>query len=149
MDTAYIVLLHSHSVLRWVALILLIVAIFNALSSRGSNSYLKKDKMINLFSMISLHTQLLIGLFLYFKSPKVEFSKGWMADAGTRFHGMEHLVGMILAIVLITIGRKKAEKALSNNLKHSTIIKWYTIGLILILAFIPWPFREALGGAWF
>jgi hypothetical protein len=142
-------LLHTHSGLRWIALILLIVAILNALTSKGKDTYVKKDKMINLFTMISLHTQLLIGLILYFISPKVQFSKGWMADAGLRFHGMEHLVGMILAIVIITIGRKKAEKAATNDLKHSKIITWYTLGLILILAFIPWPFREVLGGAWF
>lgn len=142
-------LLHAHSGLRWIALILLIVAIINALRSKRKNSYVKKDKMINLFAMITLHTQLLIGLFLYFNSPKVQFTEGWMANASLRFHGMEHLVGMILAIVIVTIGRKKAENARSNQLKHSKIITWYTIGLILILAFIPWPFREVLGGQWF
>ncbi len=148
-------LLPTHSGLRWIALILLIVAILNALMSKGKNSYVKKDKMINLFTMISLHTQLLIGLVLYFLNDKhkISFQKGWMSSdlAGGmyRFFGMEHLVGMILAIVIITIGRKKAEKAATNDLKHTKILTWYTIGLILILAFIPWPFREALGGAWF
>ena len=92
---------------------------------------------------------------MYFLNDKhkISFQKGWMSSdlAGGmyRFFGMEHLVGMILAIVIITIGRKKAEKAATNDLKHTKILTWYTIGLILILAFIPWPFREALGGAWF
>jgi Co/Zn/Cd efflux system component len=142
-------LLHAHSGLRWIALTLIVVAILNALTSKGKNAYVKKDKMINLFAMISLHTQLLIGFVLYFISPRVQFTKGWMADASLRFHGMEHLVGMLLAIVIITIGRKKAEKATTNHLKHKKILTSYTLGLILILAFIPWPFREVLGGAWF
>ncbi len=142
-------LVHLHSGLRWIALGLLVFAIFNALTSKGKNSYLKKDKMINLFSMISLHTQLLIGLILYFTSGKVSFASGWMKNEATRFYGMEHLMIMLLAIIVVTIGRKKAENAESADQKHSKIVMWFSIGLLLILAGIPWPFREALGGAWF
>lgn len=130
-------------------MILLVIAIFNALASRGKNSYEKKDKMINLFAMIMLHTQLLIGFIVYFMSPKVQFTEGWMKNSMLRFFGMEHLLLMVLAIVLVTIGRKKAEKSTNPAEKHKKIAVWYTIGLILILAGIPWPFREALGGAWF
>lgn len=142
-------MLHLHSGLRWIALILLLIAIFNALTSRGKNSYEKKDKMINLFAMIMLHTQLLIGFIVYFMSPKVQFTEGWMKNGMLRFFGMEHLLLMVLAIVIVTIGRKKAEKSTIPAVKHKAIAVWYTIGLILILAGIPWPFREALGGAWF
>lgn len=142
-------MVHLHSGLRWIALLLLVIAIFNALSSRGKNSYEKKDKMINLFAMIMLHTQLLIGLILYFISPKVQFSEGWMKNGMLRFFGMEHTLMMVAAIVIITIGRKKAEGLTDPAQKHGKIILWYTIGLIVVLAGIPWPFREALGGAWF
>ena len=38
-------LVHAHSGLRWVALLLLVLAIFNALASKGKNSYEKKDKV--------------------------------------------------------------------------------------------------------
>lgn len=142
-------LLHAHSGLRWVALLLLLVAIINALISKGKNSYEKKDKMINLFAMILLHTQLLIGLVLYFISGKVNFSKGWMKIDSFRFFGLEHFLLMVIGIVLITIGRKKAEAQTVPNAKHSKILVWYTLGLIIILAGIPWPFREALGGQWY
>jgi len=145
----YNALLHAHSGLRWVALILLVTAIFNAVKGKSSGEYLKKDKMINLFAMILLHTQLLIGLVMYFQSPKVQFSQGWMKDPMLRFYGMEHLLMMVIAIVLVTIGRKKAEKADAPIVKHQKIVVWYTIALILILAAIPWPFRAALGGQWF
>jgi uncharacterized membrane protein YozB (DUF420 family) len=145
----YNALLHAHSGLRWVALILLVTAIFNAVKGKSSGEYLKKHKMINLFAMILLHTQLLIGLVMYFQSPKVQFSQGWMKDPMLRFYGMEHLLMMVIAIVLVTIGRKKAEKADAPIVKHQKIVVWYTIGLIVILAAIPWPFRAALGGQWF
>lgn len=142
-------LVRSHSGLRYVVLILLLAAIFNALASKGKNEYLKKDKMLNLFAMVFLHVQLLLGLILYFTSGKVSFGEAWMKNPQYRFFGMEHILLMVIAIVLITIGRKKAENANVPAKKHGKIILFYTIGLILILAAIPWPFRTNLGGAWF
>ena len=126
------ILKHAHSGLRWVALGLLIFALFNALKGKKSGEYIKKDKMINLFTMISLHTQLLIGLILYFSSDKVQFIKGWMKNPLLRFYGMEHFLMMIIALVIITIGRKKAEKIEDARSKHATIFNWYLIVLIII-----------------
>jgi L-asparagine transporter-like permease len=147
-------LLYAHSGLRWVALLLLVYAIFNAAKSQSSGRYEKKDKMINLFAMVMLHIQLLIGLGLYFISPKVQFMEGWMssdmANGMYRFYGLEHILGMVVAIAVVTMGRSKAEKKLKGTHdKHRRILISYTIGLLIILALIPWPFREALKGAWF
>ncbi|MDG2154263.1 MAG: hypothetical protein P8K10_10050 [Crocinitomicaceae bacterium] len=140
-------LVHSHSGLRWLVLGLLIYAIYNAATNK--TSYEKRDKMINLFAMISLHIQLLLGLILYYTSGNVSFESGWMKNAVTRFYGMEHLLGMLLAIIVVTVGRKMAEKQEEPEQKNKKILVWYIIGLVLILASIPWPFREALNGSWF
>ena len=140
-------LVHAHSGLRWLVLGLLLYAIYNAIG-KNKSSYEKKDKMVNLFAMISLHIQLLLGLILYFISPKVSFASGWMKDAALRFYGMEHLIGMLIAIVIVTIGRKMAEKQESPAQKNRKIAIWYTLGLVLIIASIPWPFR-GLGGQLF
>lgn len=142
------ILVRSHSGLRYIVLLLLLAAIFNAVTSKGKNSYEKKDKMINLFAMVFLHIQLLLGLILYFFGNKVQFIEGWMKMAPLRFYGMEHILLMLIAIVLVTIGRRKAEKETNPRKKHGKIVVWYTIGLILILAAIPWPFRD-LGAGWF
>jgi len=142
----YNILVHAHSGLRWIVLVLLILAIANAFKGK---TYEKKHKMLNLFTMISMHTQLLIGLILYFISPNVQFSEGWMKNALLRFYGMEHFVGMLAAIIVVTIGRKIAEKQSDDLAKHAKIKVWYTIALLLILAFIPWPFRANLGAGWF
>ena len=139
---------HAHSGLRWIALILLLVAIVNAAKSQNSGNYMKKDKMINLFAMIFLHIQLLIGLGLYFSSSKVNFIEGWMSEEILRFYGREHLIGMLLAIIIVSKGRSNAEKKMKGSRnKHRKILKTYLIALILILAFIPWPFR-GLGAGW-
>lgn len=141
------ILTHAHSGLRWVALILLVLAIANAFTSK---TYEKKHKMINLFAMVTLHTQLLIGLVQYFvTSQKVQFIDGWMKNPLLRFYGMEHILLMIIAIVLVTIGHSKSKKGTTPEEKFKPIKLWYVIGLVLILAAIPWPFRAVLGGGWF
>lgn len=141
------ILTHAHSGLRWVALILLLLAIVNAFTSK---TYEKKHKMINLFAMITLHTQLLIGLVQYFvTSTKVQFVDGWMKNPLLRFYGMEHILLMIIAIILVTIGHSKSKKGATPEEKFKPIKLWYVIGLLLILAAIPWPFRTVLGGGWF
>jgi uncharacterized membrane protein len=143
------ILTHAHSGLRWVALGLIVFAIINAIKGKTSGEYTAKDKKINLFAMISLHTQLLIGLVLMNFSGKVNYAEGWMKLQLHRFFGMEHILMMVVAIVLITIGRKKAENASAPIVKHKTIVTWYLIALIVILAAIPWPFmRPILGGSW-
>jgi NADH:ubiquinone oxidoreductase subunit 2 (subunit N) len=141
------ILTHAHSGLRWVAIILLLLAIFNAFTSK---TFEKKHKMINLFTMITLHTQLIIGLVQYFiTSGKVKFFDGWMKEAAFRFYGMEHLMGMLIAIVLITVGYSKSKRGTTDSEKFKPIKLFYLIGFILIIASIPWPFRTALGGSWF
>jgi NADH:ubiquinone oxidoreductase subunit 2 (subunit N) len=141
------ILTHAHSGLRWVALILLLLAIINAFTSK---TFEKKHKMINLFTMITLHTQLIIGLVQYFiTSGKVKFFDGWMKEAAFRFYGMEHLMGMLIAIVLITVGYSKSKRGTTDSEKFKPIKLFYLIGFILIIASIPWPFRTALGGSWF
>jgi membrane protein DedA with SNARE-associated domain len=140
------ILVSAHSGLRWIALVLLLLAIYNAFTAK---EYEKKHRLVNMFAMISLHTQLLIGLVLYFTSDKVQFIEGWMKSPLLRFYGMEHLAGMLIAIVLVTIGHSKSKKATESSDKFKAIKLWYVLALILILAFIPWPFRTVLGAGWF
>ena len=142
----YEILKHTHSGLRWVALILILLAIYNSITAKEFN---KREKLINLFSMVSLHTQLILGLILYFISDKVKFFDDWMEEASYRFYGMEHLAGMVIALALITFGYVKSKKGTTPAEIYKPIKLFYVIGLIIILASIPWPFRANLGGAWF
>lgn len=145
-------LVHAHSGLRWIVLILLVVAVFNALSKLKSSTYTNGDRKLNLFAMVFYHVQFLLGWILYFFSTKVLFIEGWMKSATNggmyRFFNLEHALMMTIAFVLLTIGHSKSKKAVAGK-KHKTIAVFYTIALILILAAIPWPFRAALGGSWF
>lgn len=144
MDSAlYNGLSHAHSGLRWVVLVLLVTAIAQAFGNKGT-ALTKSNRKIELFAMIFTHIQLLIGLVLFFISPKVNLSEPFFS-AITRFYTVEHLLGMLIAIALITVGHSKAKKSES----FKPIATYYLIGLVIMLASIPWPFRETLGGGWF
>ncbi len=143
-------LLHAHSGLRWVVLLLLVVAMFKALLKWRSNApFTDGDRKLNLFTMISAHVQLILGLVMYFISPKVQFTAETMSEAVTRFFTVEHSVMMLLAIVLITIGYTRSKKAIEDSQKFRSAFIYFLSALIVLLAGIPWPFREALGAGWF
>ncbi|MEO1260444.1 MAG: cytochrome B [Bacteroidota bacterium] len=145
----YKMLVHSHSGLRWVLLLLLIAATFKALMKWRSNApFTEGDRKLNLFTMIAAHVQLLLGLMLYFISPKVNFAAEAMKETISRFYLVEHSFTMILAIILITIGYSKSKKATEENKKFKTVFTFFAIALFLLLIGIPWPFRIA-GAGWF
>jgi len=139
----YTGLLHLHSVLRYVALLLLLIAIINSFMGwMKKGHYNKKDNQIGLFTLIGVHIQLLVGLALFFISPYVQFS-GFgevMKDPHLRFWTVEHSSLMLVAITLITIGRSGVKKTTNPIAKHKRIVIFYGLGLLLILAAIPWPF---------
>lgn len=141
----YTGLTHAHSGLRWVVLLLLILAIAGAYRSWNKGTPMSK---VPLFALIVTHIQLVIGLVLYFISPLVSFEEGFMKSDITRFYTVEHISIMLIAIVLITVGYSKAKRKTSTEAKGKTTFTFYLIGLILILVSIPWPFR-GLGAGWF
>lgn len=147
--------LHLHSFLRYVVLILGLIAIFKAITGfSGSKSYGSSDEKISKFFVLVTHLQILLGLIIYFTfSPWFDMllSNGMsvMKDPVTRFWTIEHLLTMLIAAIIITIGRAKSKRASDDVKKHKTMAIYYTIGFILILSAIPWPFREALGKGWF
>ncbi|WKN32313.1 cytochrome B [Porifericola rhodea] len=149
----YTGLLHLHSSLRYVVLILLIIAVVKAwMNWQGNKDFTAGDKKIYLFTFIASHIQLLIGLVLYFVSPIVDqvytdFGAA-MKNQVLRFWGVEHFVGMLLAIILITVGYSSSKKVADAIAKHKKIAIFYTIGLIIILVSIPWPF-SSVARPWF
>lgn len=146
----YNMLKHSHSGIRWILLALLIYAIFNAYTKwKGNNKYEEKDRKLNLFTLIATHVQFLIGLGLYFISPKVQFTGEVMKSAVGRFYTVEHFSMMLIAVILITVGNAKSKRMADDGKKFKSVFTYFLIALILILVSIPWPFREGLGGSWF
>jgi hypothetical protein len=138
----YEILTVIHSFLRWAVLLLLLATIIKSLNGLiTKRSFSNSDNKISLFMMISAHTQLLVGLLLYFVSPNVQF--GNMKDDGIRFFTMEHSSMMIIAIVFMTLARILSKKATIDNAKFKKLFIFSTIALLIILVAIPWPFYPA------
>jgi hypothetical protein len=150
----YSILLHVHSIGRWILLLLLVIAIFNSLIA-GKRPFIKSDARTGLLLTIVADTMLLVGLILWYWGPKgynlIAAAGGMsnaMKDPITRFYGVEHITAMIIAIVLIHLGKAQSKKAISDKVKHSRTVIFYTIALLVILLSVPWPFRDIAGG-WF
>lgn len=145
-------LLHLHNLLRWVILILLLVSIAKAYSGwQGRKVLSPGDKKLWLFTMISAHITLLIGLYQVsfgrygFITTHLPEGTDVMKDKFYRFFWIEHPVGMLIAIVLITLGRGMAKKAVADEIKYRKAFYFFLLALIVILVTVPWPFREIVG----
>ena len=139
----YEVILNVHSYWAYLVLIVLILATGNALIKVfGDKDYEAKDFRISLFTLIVSHIQLLIGLVLYFVSPRFELwsqlGSEVMSNSLARLYLVEHPVINIVAVALITIGYSKHKKKLTSSAKLKTIAIFYTIALVLLLSRIPW-----------
>ena len=141
---------HAHSGIRWIFLALIIYAVINAfIKWRSGAAYTESDRKAGLFTFIFSHIQLLIGLVLYFISPKVgSFSSAVMKEPVARFFTVEHLTMMLLGIILISIGYSKAKRAVDSTQKFKTTFIFFLVGLLVILSRIPWPFQQ-YGAGWF
>lgn len=139
-------LLDLHSLLRWIILILLLVNIIRNFA-RLHQPFNNGDKKSGLFLMIVAHLTLLLGLVQLFWHwvPNVPAGVNIMKDHYWRFYLIEHPIGMIVAIVLITIGKGVAKKDISDYKKHKKAATLFLLALIIILATIPWPFRTDIG----
>lgn len=140
----YEIVLLIHSWLRWVVLIAGLLAVIRGFAGwPGRSPWTRADDTAGAAFVGTLDLQLLLGLILYiFLSP---FSTAAFADFGgamrnsaLRFWAVEHLFGMVIAVVLAHIGRARSRRAPSMK-KHRTAAIFYTLALIVILASIPWP----------
>ncbi|NNC49418.1 MAG: hypothetical protein HKO01_02660 [Flaviramulus sp.] len=133
-----------HSYWAYLVLIVLIIATVNAIiKTLGDKEYEANDFRKSLFTLIVSHIQLLIGLVLYFVSPRLQmFSESGMGeimkDSINRLYLIEHPLVNIVAVALITIGYSKHKKKLTSKAKLKTIAIFYSIALLLVLSRIPW-----------
>jgi len=126
-------LLHLHHYLPYLFFIVLIISIVRAALNKIPN--VKKDLFLTL-TLIFAHIQLLLGLVLL-----VDFiSKAGvhMGEAANRFVSIEHPLIMIIAVLLITIGKVKAKKEADNTKGNKTVFVYFIIALVLVVLRTPW-----------
>ncbi len=136
MDTGFV---HLHSLLRWAIVILLLIVLFQAIAKKES------IRKTSLFLMIAGHLTLVLGLYQWI-AGRYGLLKGLpegvelMKDTFYRFYWIEHPLGMILAIVLLTVARRKAKA-----LNYRSVVIYLVLTAVLLAAVVPWPFRAGIG----
>ena len=126
-------LLHLHHYLPFLFFIVLIISIVRSGLNKTPNA--KKDIFLTL-TLIFAHIQLLLGLVLLVNFISVAGIH--MGEAANRFVTIEHPLIMIIAVVLITIGKVKAKKIDDNAKANKTVFRYFTVALILIALRTPW-----------
>lgn len=140
-----------HNILRWIVLILLIIALVRAYWGWfGKREWEPTDTRVGRFYSISLDIQLLLGIILYFflsdltKVVLSNFSAA-MSAPEIRFFGIEHFFYMVLAVILAHVGVATAKRAEEPVIKHRRTAIWFSLSLVTILLGMPW-FRPLLPG---
>jgi len=130
-----------HSNLAIILLFVLVAAaIYLLFGFFTKKTFTATTKRVALVGLIAAHSQLLVGLLIYFISPLgvQNFSKESMGNSMSRLYMLEHPLMMILGIVFITIGYSKAKRATTDTQKYKLLSIFYVIGLICILSRVPW-----------
>jgi hypothetical protein len=144
----YAALVIAHSWLRWLVLLTGVIALSRAAAgSSGRRPWLPADDGAGRWFVMMLDLQFVIGIILYvFLSPYTMPS--WanmgeaMRDPSLRFWTVEHLLGMLVGTALIHIGRARIRKA-PDSRRHKLALIFFGLGLLAIIASIPWPFMPA------
>lgn len=138
----YAKLLAIHGVFRWLVLLSLVCIIFASIHGLlTKRAYTNLDKLLRIITGAIGHTQLLLGLTLYFAlSPLMKFfvKNGGGNNYQMWFFGIYHIVMMFSAIVVMAIGSALSKKVLEDKRKFKMVIIYFSVALGMILLSIPW-----------
>lgn len=140
----YVGFLHIHDTLRWLLFISLIITLIKYLAGwLGNQPWKRLDNILGIVLVWLMDLQLLTGLILYFfLSPitKMALSNfgAAMKDPDLRFYAVEHFLMMVIAVVLVHIGRAKSKRAKTDSGKFKIASIFFLIVLMVIYAAIPW-----------
>jgi hypothetical protein len=132
--------------LRWIVLILAVVAFVRALIGwLGKQEWTALDNRLGMLLSASTDLQVLLGIILYiFLSPITTTAfrdlGAAMGDELQRFWTLEHVLLMIVALILIHVGRATSKSAEGARGKHKRAAIFFGLALLVILIAIPWPF---------
>lgn len=143
-----------HSIMRWLVLASIVYAIYRAYRGYSSNAqFSKTDNAVRHWTATIAHIQLLIGIILYTQSPIIKYF--WqnfneaIQNLDLVFFGLLHLILMLTAITLITIGSALSKRKTTDKEKFKTMLVWFSVSLIIIFIAIPWPFSPLANRPYF
>ncbi|MEW5914932.1 MAG: hypothetical protein AB1762_00945 [Gemmatimonadota bacterium] len=137
-------LLGTHNILRWLVLVIGVVALIRSLRGLASGSLWTRAEAASLSGYANiLGLQMLVGLGLYFFTSPVGMQAlgdmgTAMRDPNARFYAVEHPLAMLLAVALAHIALARTKKAATDAARFRTAALLITLSLVLVLARMPW-----------
>jgi hypothetical protein len=140
----YTFVLLLHSWLRWATLIAGVGATMAAFTDRAQPAGLGRADRWGLALMAALDLQMLLGLLLYLVlSPTMEAIRqnfaAAMQDRVARFWAVEHISMMLMAVILVHVGRVLARKAKTPEARRTRLLVCFGIATLAMIAATPWP----------
>jgi mono/diheme cytochrome c family protein len=146
MALAHGVVLALHSSARWLVLGLLALLMVRAFAGwRRAREWTRTDERTHAAFVGMLDLQLALGLVLYvFLSP---LSQAFFDDPGAamkvselRFFGMEHALGMLVAVTIFHVARTRSKKRSEGRLRHRFVLSTALPAFAVMFVSVPWPF---------
>ena len=139
----YTLVLTFHSWVRWIALVAGVGATLAAMNDPDVTANSRADRW-GLFLMIVLDIQMLLGLLLYlalspFTAKAMQDFAAAMRNPQVRFWAFEHISAMVLAVILVHVGRVLARKATTPKSKRRRLVACFAVATMSMLIATPWP----------
>lgn len=140
----YPFVLGLHNTLRWgvlLAAVYLLVLVVAGLTR--SRVWTRRESVAASIYTGFMYLQLLVGLSLYIGvSPYMQaildnFGAA-LKSAETRFFAVEHVTGMLLAVLFAHLGNLLHRRQATDAGKYRVAGLWFGLSLLCVLALIPW-----------
>ncbi len=130
-------LLHSFN--RYFILIAIFFVLYRSLNGwLRRTPFTKMDDTASLVLLILADVQLILGGIQYwftsgYTTAAFANMKAAMKDSTLRYFAIEHISMMLIAIVLIHVGRSASKKALEDTSKHKKLAIFTGLALLMIV----------------
>jgi hypothetical protein len=140
----YSAVLTFHSWMRWATLLSAVPATANAFRPVSDGEQRLPGRGWDTVFMLAVDLQVLFGLVLYFGlSPftrqAMENFGAALSNPGVRFWALEHVGGMVAAVVLVRAGRILAANSRSLRTARQRRLACFALATLVMLAASPWP----------
>lgn len=134
------VIFSLHSYNRYLLLIVLLFVLYRSFTGWFmSKPYAKADNGAGAALLGLTHLQLLLGLALFFH-PDTSWTRGLfngegidMSNPWQRYFVVEHTLSMLIAVVLIQLGRTFSKKAQDPKEKHRKVAIYTAVAVLIIV----------------